>query len=55
MPGKTTRILLVDDERPVQKLLSYPLEKEGYEVTYREFDGGHAVPLPLAREALARL
>jgi DNA-binding response OmpR family regulator len=32
MPGKTTRILLVDDERPVQKLLSYPLEKEGYEV-----------------------
>jgi DNA-binding response OmpR family regulator len=32
MPDKTTRILLVDDERPVQKLLSYPLEKEGYEV-----------------------
>src|SRR6266850_1092580 len=32
MPGKTTRILLVDDEQPVQKLLSYPLEKEGYEV-----------------------
>jgi DNA-binding response OmpR family regulator len=32
MAGKTTRILLVDDERPVQKLLSYPLEKEGYEV-----------------------
>jgi DNA-binding response OmpR family regulator len=30
--GKTTRILLVDDEQPVQKLLSYPLEKEGYEV-----------------------
>ena len=32
MAGKTTRILLVDDEQPVQKLLSYPLEKEGYEV-----------------------
>jgi DNA-binding response OmpR family regulator len=32
MTGKTTRILLVDDEQPVQKLLSYPLEKEGYEV-----------------------
>jgi DNA-binding response OmpR family regulator len=30
--GKTTRILLVDDEQPVQKLLSFPLEKEGYEV-----------------------
>jgi two-component system, OmpR family, response regulator len=32
MASKTTRILLVDDEQPVQKLLSYPLEKEGYEV-----------------------
>jgi DNA-binding response OmpR family regulator len=32
MAGKTTRILLVDDEQPVQKLLTYPLEKEGYEV-----------------------
>src|SRR5437016_3523080 len=30
--GRTARILLVDDEQPVQKLLSYPLEKEGYEV-----------------------
>ena len=32
MHGKTTRILLVDDEQPVQRLLSFPLEKEGYEV-----------------------
>ena len=32
MDGRTTRILLVDDEQPIQKLLSYPLEKEGYEV-----------------------
>jgi DNA-binding response OmpR family regulator len=32
MDGRTTRILLVDDEQPVQRLLSYPLEKEGYEV-----------------------
>src|SRR5205085_3530371 len=30
--GRTARILLVDDEQPVQRLLSYPLEKEGYEV-----------------------
>ena len=30
--ARTARILLVDDEQPVQKLLSYPLEKEGYEV-----------------------
>ena len=30
--GRSARILLVDDEQPVQKLLTYPLEKEGYEV-----------------------
>jgi DNA-binding response OmpR family regulator len=41
--GRTTRILLVDDEQPVQKLLSYPLEKEGYEV----------VPARDGQEALA--
>jgi DNA-binding response OmpR family regulator len=28
----TPRILLVDDEQSVQKLLAYPLRKEGYEV-----------------------
>ena len=32
MSETTARILLVDDEQPVQKLLSYPLEKDGYEV-----------------------
>jgi DNA-binding response OmpR family regulator len=32
MNSRTARILLVDDEQPVQKLLSYPLEKDGYEV-----------------------
>ena len=32
MNATTARILLVDDEQPVQKLLSYPLEKDGYEV-----------------------
>ena len=32
MNSTTARILLVDDEQPVQKLLSYPLEKDGYEV-----------------------
>src|SRR5947208_5338944 len=30
-PGQA-RILLVDDEQAVQKLLTYPLRKEGYEV-----------------------
>jgi DNA-binding response OmpR family regulator len=42
MPGKMTRILLVDDEQPVQKLLSYPLEKEGYEVVHA-LDGHQAL------------
>jgi DNA-binding response OmpR family regulator len=39
------RILLVDDEDAVQKLLTYPLRKEGYEV----------VPAMDGREALDRL
>jgi DNA-binding response OmpR family regulator len=41
----TPRILLVDDEHSVQKLLAYPLRKEGYEVV-SALDG---------REALDRL
>ena len=32
MTGSTPRILLVDDEEAVQKLLTYPLRKEGYQV-----------------------
>ena len=28
------------------------LERDGYDVTYREFDGGHTAPAPVAREAL---
>jgi len=35
-------ILLVDDEDSVQKLLTYPLEKEGYEVV-QAFDGQQAL------------
>jgi len=33
MPNGSTRILLVDDERSIQTLLSYPLRKDGYHVT----------------------
>ena len=44
MADRSTRILLVDDERSIQTLLSYPLRKDGYEVTTAA-DG---------REALAR-
>jgi DNA-binding response OmpR family regulator len=42
MAAKTTRILLVDDEQPVQKLLAFPLEKEGYEVV-QAYDGHDAL------------
>jgi len=44
MHERTTRILIVDDEQPIQTLLSYPLRKDGYEVV-QAVDG---------REALAR-
>jgi DNA-binding response OmpR family regulator len=43
--GPAPRILLVDDELSVQKLLTYPLRKEGYQV----------VPALDGREALSRL
>jgi DNA-binding response OmpR family regulator len=41
---RTPRILLVDDEQPIQTLLSFPLQRDGYEVVHAS-DG---------REALAR-
>jgi DNA-binding response OmpR family regulator len=44
MPDRAPRILLVDDEQPIQTLLSFPLERDGYEVVVAS-DG---------REALAR-
>ncbi|MCW3039468.1 MAG: response regulator transcription factor [Solirubrobacterales bacterium] len=44
MPDHIPRILLADDEQSIQTLLSYPLQKDGYEVV-RASDG---------REALAR-
>ena len=44
MAERSHRILLVDDERAIQTLLSFPLQKDGYDVTCAS-DG---------REALAR-
>ena len=44
MPERAPRILLVDDEQPIQTLLSFPLQRDGYEVVQAS-DG---------REALAR-
>jgi DNA-binding response OmpR family regulator len=45
MAPQAPRILLVDDEQSVQKLLAFPLRKEGYEV----------VPALDGREALDRM
>jgi DNA-binding response OmpR family regulator len=44
MADRAPRILLVDDEQPIQTLLSFPLQRDGYEVVAAS-DG---------REALAR-
>ena len=44
MASQTPRILLVDDEQAVQKLLAYPLRVDGYEV----------VPATTGQEALDR-
>jgi DNA-binding response OmpR family regulator len=44
MLDRAPRILLVDDEQPIQTLLSFPLQRDGYEVVVAS-DG---------REALAR-
>ncbi|MEA2386611.1 MAG: two-component system, OmpR family, alkaline phosphatase synthesis response regulator PhoP [Thermoleophilaceae bacterium] len=44
MPDRSPRILLVDDEPPIQTLLSFPLQRDGYDV----------VTVPDGREALAR-
>ena len=32
MSERAPRILLVDDEQPIQTLLSFPLQRDGYEV-----------------------
>ncbi|WP_354182771.1 PHB depolymerase family esterase [Arthrobacter sp. UYP6] len=47
-----------DDVLPLHvtaRKIAPALERDGYPVTHREFDGGHTVPLHIAREALAWL
>lgn len=41
-PARTSKILLADDEESIQKLLTYPLEKEGCEVV-SALDGQEAL------------
>jgi len=47
--GTRDRVLPI--ERCSRKIVPV-LAREGYEVRYREFNGGHAVPRPIAREAI---
>jgi DNA-binding response OmpR family regulator len=42
MGDRAPRILLVDDEQPIQTLLSFPLQKDGYEVVQAS-DGREAL------------
>jgi DNA-binding response OmpR family regulator len=42
LPDRSARILLVDDEQPIQTLLTYPLRKDGYEVV-QATDGEQAL------------
>ncbi len=42
VPDRAPRILLADDERAIQTLLSYPLQKDGYDVV-RASDGREAL------------
>jgi predicted esterase len=58
-PAGTPRIFVshgtADPVLPIERcsrLLVPALRREGYEVDYREFDGGHVVPPELAEEAL---
>jgi predicted esterase len=47
--GTRDHILLIDR---CGRRISADLKDKGYEVTFREFDGDHAVPAAVAREAL---
>ena len=42
MTDRAPRILLVDDEQPIQTLLSFPLQRDGYEVVQAS-DGAAAL------------
>jgi phospholipase/carboxylesterase len=47
--GTRDRVLPID--RCSRKIVPQ-LERSGYEVLYREFDGGHAIPPEIATEAV---
>ncbi len=47
-----------DQTMPIElsgRRFSAQLKEEGYDITYREYDGGHATPAPLVRDAFVWL
>jgi predicted esterase len=48
--GRSDRILPIVH---CSRALVPALEKVGYRVTYKEFDGGHEIPAEIAREGMA--
>ncbi len=48
--GTGDRVLPIDR---CSRVVVPALTKRGYEVTYREFEGGHEVPAPIAQEGMA--
>jgi len=48
--GTQDRVLPID---VCSRRIVPPLERAGYDLRYREFEGGHAVPAPIAGEAVA--
>jgi len=48
--GTSDPILPIDQ---CGRVISQALKRRGFDVTYREFDGGHQVPPPIATEAMA--
>jgi predicted esterase len=50
--GTADRILPIDQ---TSRQLVPGLQRRGYEVTFREFDGGHEVPPSIAQDAMATL
>ena len=50
--GRQDNILPIDR---TSRVIVPELRHAGYEVDYREFDGPHAVPLPVANEVMAKL
>ena len=46
------KVLIVEDDPTLLETLEYSLKRQGYQVTYREFEGKHTLPPEVAQEAM---